>query len=307
MSLSKTHLYESTGCIEYQLQEDVKGKKVYLFQTFLPNLYDNHLLIWESLQMIDAASLNEAKNVTLVASYIPYARSDKVPGDKKFLSGMNISAELLIRCWQTAGADRIIAVDPHSRKFAGFFNLDCRNYKISRLTEFCEIDTTNLIASDIGPKIAENPENSILLTPDEGALERNSELQRLLDIKMLCAKKKRMRDDKVRSVREGWTAKDTKGKDVYFRDDEISSGSTVKKTLEGLKSNKNFVIATHGVFSKGALDNLWQIRNLGRIIVTNTLPISTEIKDRLHPRIISVADLIAKKIIHIESEIQNQT
>lgn len=304
LSPSRSYVYESTGCIEYQLKEDVKGRNVYLFQTFLPNLYLNHLQIWEGLQMIDAASLNGAKNITLVASYVPYARSDKIPGDLKFRPGMNISAELLIRCWQVAGVDSVIVVDPHSKRFAEFFNLDCRNYKISRFSEFHEIDSTNLIASEVGPEIAKNKENSILLTPDEGALERNLELQEMLGIKMFCAKKKRVGDDKVQSIRKGWSIKDTEGKDIYFRDDEISSGGTVKQTLNGLKSNKNFVIATHGVFSKGALENLWQIKNLGKIIVTNTLPISTEMKDRLHLRIISVADLIAKKIVQIESEIQ---
>ena len=294
LSPSKTYTY-STGCFERQLRDNVKGKNVYLFQTSLPNLCDNHIQIWEGLEMIDAASKNKAENITLVASYVPYARSDKIPGDPEFLPGTNISAELLIRCWQIAGANRVIVVDPHSKRFTTFFNY----------ATVYEIDPTDLIVSEIKSEIAENPENSILLTPDKGALKRNLELQKILGIKMLCAEKSRIKDDEVKSIKKDWSVKDTEGKNIYFRDDEISSGGAVKETLNGLKANKNIVIATHGVFSEKARENLQQIENLEKIIVTDTLPISEEIKNALPLKIISVADLIAQTIIQIEKEIKD--
>lgn len=307
LSPSKTHIYGSTGCFERQLQDDVKGKNVYLFQTFLPNINANHLQIWEGLEMIHAASLNGAKNITLVASYVPYGRSDKVPGDKKFLLGTNVSAELLIMCWQIAGVNRVIVVEPHSNRFAEFFNSDQRNYnyKLSRYATVYKIDSADLIASEIEPEIAKNPENSLLLAPDKGAKDRNKKLQDILGIKMLCAEKDREKDDKVRSIRKEWNVKDTEGKDIYFCDDEISSGGTVKATLKGLKANKNIIIATHGVFSGNARENLQQVENLEKIIVTDTLPISAEIRDALPLKIISVAGLISQAIIQIEKEIEN--
>jgi len=301
---SMVHPYNSTGCFEYQLLDDVKGKNAYLFQTFLPNLYDNHLQIWESLEAIDAACLNGAKNITLVASYVPYGRSDKTPGEKKFLPGTNVSLELLIRCWQTAGANRVIIVDPHSKKFAKFFNsVQC--CKFLRHATVYEIDPTDLIVSEIKTEIDENPENFVLLTPDEGALERNTRLQKKLGIKMLCADKNRIKDNDVQSIKKDWSTEDTKGKKIIFRDDEVSSGGTVKKTLNGLGASESIVIATHGVFSEGALENLQQIENLEKIIVTDTLPISAEIKDALPVKIISVAGLISQQIIQIEKEIEN--
>jgi len=237
LSSSKTYTYNSTGCFERQLQENVKGKNVYLFQTAIPNLCDNHLLNWEGLEMIDAASLNGAENITLVVSYVPYARSDKVPGDKKFLPGTNINAQLLIRCWQIAGVNRVVVVEPHSKRFTTFFNSDSPHYKLYRFTTPYEIDPTDLIASEIKPEIAKNPENSILITPDEGAFDRNEKLQKILGIRMLCAEKDRKRDAPVQSIRKNWGVEDTEGKDIYFRDDEISSADTVKGTLNGLKAH----------------------------------------------------------------------
>src|ERR1700694_4112026 len=105
----------SDGEIYLQIQENVRGADVFVVQpTCTP--VDRHLM--ELLLMIDALKRASAERVTAVLPYYGYARQDR-----KDRPRMPISARLVANLIQTAGANRVLALDLHAAQIQGFFDV----------------------------------------------------------------------------------------------------------------------------------------------------------------------------------------
>ena len=76
----------------------------------------NHTLM-EQLIMVDALKRANAKRITVVAPFYPYARQDK-----KHRGREPISARLMADVFKTAGAHRLMTVDLHTSQIQGFFD-----------------------------------------------------------------------------------------------------------------------------------------------------------------------------------------
>src|SRR5690242_18066899 len=120
-----SHLGVSLGCVMVtqfadgetyvQIQENVRGADVFVIQpTCTP--VDRHLM--ELLLMIDALKRASAERITAVLPYYGYARQDR-----KDKPRVPISAKLIAGLLETAGADRILALDLHAAQIQGFFNI----------------------------------------------------------------------------------------------------------------------------------------------------------------------------------------
>lgn len=73
------------------------------------------------------------------------------------------------------------------------------------------------------------------------------------------------------------------GKDVIIIDDMIDSAGTLCKACDNLKTfgaKKIFAYATHGLFNDPACDNIEKSK-IDQIIVTNSIPLSDKVKERL--------------------------
>src|SRR5260370_31221757 len=105
----------SDGEIYLQIQENVRGADVFVVQpTCTP--VDRHLM--EILLMIGALKRASAERITAVLPYYGYARQDR-----KDKPRVPISAKLVAKMLQAAGADRILAVDLHAAQIQGFFDV----------------------------------------------------------------------------------------------------------------------------------------------------------------------------------------
>src|ERR1044072_2996953 len=105
----------SDGEIYLQIQENVRGADVFVIQpTCTP--VDRHLM--EILLMIDALKRASAERITAVLPYYGYARQDR-----KDKPRVPISAKLVAKMLQTAGADRILALDLHAEHIKVFFDV----------------------------------------------------------------------------------------------------------------------------------------------------------------------------------------
>src|SRR3974390_1908030 len=105
----------SDGEIRLQILENVRGADVFAVQpTCTP--VDRHLL--ELLLMIDALKRASAERITPTLPYYGYARQDR-----KDKPRVPISAKLVASLLETAGADRVLALDLHAAQIQGFFNL----------------------------------------------------------------------------------------------------------------------------------------------------------------------------------------
>ena len=105
----------SDGEIYLQIKENVRGADVFILQpTCTP--VDRNLM--ELLLMIDALKRASAERITAVLPYYGYARQDR-----KDKPRVPISARLVAGLLETAGADRILALDLHAAQIQGFFRV----------------------------------------------------------------------------------------------------------------------------------------------------------------------------------------
>jgi ribose-phosphate pyrophosphokinase len=272
------------GCFEVFLQNDVKDCKVFLIQTSVPQTL--HRDLWELFQLVSAARLNGASEVTAIIPYVSYARSDKT--DKP---GMTVSGELLAKLLETSGITRFIGIGFHSNKFKKFFSKETKVYHLSALP---------LIVKYLK---MEHLENAILLPGDKGAFKKASLLGRKLNIPVGSVHKTRLSGKKVRI--EKITGK-VAGKDVVFFDDEISPAATtvttLGKELEKRGAKSLIVVVTHASIVRKTVKNLSELKTLKKIIITDTVPISEEIKKSLPIEVLSVAGILVKTIKKISGE-----
>src|ERR1700761_3713469 len=105
----------SDGEVHLQIQENVRGADVFIVQpTCTP--VDRNLM--ELLLIIDALKRASAERITAVLPYYGYARQDR-----KDKPRVPISARLVAALLETAGANRVLALDLHAAQIQGFFDI----------------------------------------------------------------------------------------------------------------------------------------------------------------------------------------
>ncbi len=105
----------SDGETNLQIQENVRGADCFIVQpTCRP--VDQNLI--ELLLFIQALKLSSAERITAVLPYYGYGRQDR-----KDKPRVPISAKLVAQLIETAGADRVMAVDLHAAQIQGFFDV----------------------------------------------------------------------------------------------------------------------------------------------------------------------------------------
>ena len=105
----------SEGEIRVKINENVRGKDVFLVQSTCPPTNDN---LMELLIMIDAVRRASARRITAVIPYYGYARQDR-----KDQPRVPITAKLVANLITTAGADRVLTMDLHAGQIQGFFDI----------------------------------------------------------------------------------------------------------------------------------------------------------------------------------------
>ena len=76
--------------------------------------------IMELLITVEAARRASAKRITAVLPYFMYSRSDK-----KDQPRIPVTAKLIAKLLETAGADRIITCDLHNAAIQAYFDICC--------------------------------------------------------------------------------------------------------------------------------------------------------------------------------------
>lgn len=110
-----TQLYDfPNGEIFVRFDESVRGCDAFVLQSHTDPI---NKWIMEQLIMVDALKRASAKRITVINPYFGYARQDK-----KHRGREPISARLMADLFETAGADRLMAVDLHTAQTQGFFD-----------------------------------------------------------------------------------------------------------------------------------------------------------------------------------------
>ena len=103
------------GETSVRIEEDVRGRDVFLVQPTCPPVNEN---LMELLIMLDAFKRASPARITAVLPYYGYARQDR-----KDEGRVPITAKLVANLITRAGADRVLALDLHAAQIQGFFDI----------------------------------------------------------------------------------------------------------------------------------------------------------------------------------------
>ena len=260
-----------------QFKESIRGQSIYIVQTTEVPVNER---IMELLITIDAAKRASPEKITVILPYFMYSRSDK-----KDQPRVPITAKLMAKLIETAGADRVITCDLHNAAIQAYFEIGCD-----------QLTATYLIANFFKKK---NLEDIVVVATDAGSSKRAYKYSRLLNCPIALIDKRRAgNDDKAVAAN---IIGEVKGKTALIFDDEISTGGTLIEAinichLQGAK--EVYAGATHGVFAGKAIERL-QSSPVKEVVVTNTVPLAPE-KQTDKIKVLSVAPLFAEAIMKIE-------
>lgn len=230
----------------------VNNKDCIIVQSLYPPP-DRHII--QLLMIIHKCKKDHASKITVIIPYMAYARQDKA-----FLDGEIISIAVLAQVIENFGVDEVITVDIHQEVSLSYFSTKIKN-----------ISAIPLLADYIKNNVT--LEKSFIISPDAGGIKRAEKFAQLLELPILCLKKKRDRKTGFVSIDENIGMK-VDGMNAILIDDMISTGGSIVKACEVLKKQKigNIIVfCTHAILVDNAFD---KIINSGvkEIISTNSIP-----------------------------------
>ena len=263
--------------LKVKIDENVRGADVYVVQPSCPPVSDG---IVELLIMLDALRFASAQRITAVCPYFPYVRSDKKDEPR-----ISITARLCADLLESAGADRVIAVDLHSPQVQGFFR----------------VPSDQLTAREIlADHFRKRPDldRHVVVAPDAGEVKDAAGFAKRLGVPLAIVDKRRFADDeKAHAVH---LVGEVRGRRCLIVDDEIATGGTVLESAdfvlrEGAADVS--VAATHPVFSGDAVQRL-SASPIAEVVVTDTLPLRADAPAGKFT-VLSVAALLAEAIARV--------
>ena len=189
----------------------------------------------------------------------------------------------------TVGIDRVLTCDLHAEQIQGFFDVPVDN-----------VFGSPVLIRDILKKT--DLENPIVVSPDIGGVVRARAVAKLLnDTDMAIIDKRRPRANVAQVMH---IIGDVADRDCILVDDMIDTGGTLCKAAEALKergAKRVFAYATHAVFSGAAAKNLASDA-IDEIVVTDTIPLSPEMKALGKVRELTLSSMLAEAIRRISNE-----
>ncbi|MDZ7675054.1 MAG: ribose-phosphate diphosphokinase [Acidimicrobiales bacterium] len=276
--LGVTNLAEfANGEIHCRFGQNVRGSDVFIIQSHSDtegmSINDT---IMEQLIMIDAARRASAKRIIAVCPFYGYARQDRKAEGRE-----PITAKLVSDMLATAGATRLVSIDLHSGQIQGFFHgpvdhLQARPVLIEAMQE---------LGDDL-----------VVVSPDAGRVKVAEQYANELHADLAIVHKRRVKGAK-NSVEARDVVGEVRGRVCVLIDDMIDTAGTMCAAAEQLMEHgaaEVHAATTHAVLSGPAVDRI-KNSSIGRVIATNTLPITPEKRfDKLEVH--SIAPILAKAI-----------
>jgi ribose-phosphate pyrophosphokinase len=266
------------GEISCKVDEDVRGRDVFLVQPTCPPVNEN---LMELLIMIESCKRASAERVTAVMPYYGYARQDR-----KDEGRVPITAKLVANIITRAGADRVLTMDLHAAQIQGFFDVPVDHlYAAPVLNEYFI-------------KMGLSEDDLVVVSPDEGSIKRALGHAKRLGGRLAIVDKRRSSAEKTKQ--ENIIGGPVEGKVALMFDDMISTASSIcgaAKKLKDAGARSIFVAATHGVLCGPATQNL-AVAPVEGVVITDTIPLRPE---QAIPKItvLTVAPLLGEAIKRI--------
>lgn len=237
---------------ESKIRLDNMAKKncIIVHSTYPPT--DQHLM--QLFMIMYKCKEDGAKDICVVSPYLAYTRQDKI-----FVDGEIITINLVGKILACLGITKLITIDTHKP--------NALNYS------FATIDLTAIpsLSSYVKHNLTMN--NPIVISPDEGGIERAKKFAGLINANSLSLVKTRDRftgDVSISLLDQG----PLKNCDALIVDDMISTGTSIMKTIELLKKyhiGDVYAICTHALLLDDAKQKLLNA-GIKEVISTNSIP-----------------------------------
>lgn len=246
------------GEVKVQIRENVRGAHVFIVNSTQPpaeNLEDMTLLV-------DAAKRSSAGSITLVIPYLGYNRQDR-----KDRPRAPISAKVLANKISAMRVDRLLLFELHSEVTAGFFD---DAIAVDHL--YGSLITVPFLKTHL------DLNNLVVASTDAGGVPRARAYAKLLGIKKVVVFDKVRGDGGAVDRDSIMIIGDVKDQNLLFVDDMIDTSGTLIADVDAATkagAQRIFAVATHGVFSKNAIERLKE-SPIERVIVTDSFYHSQE-------------------------------
>jgi ribose-phosphate pyrophosphokinase len=268
----------SEGEIRIKINEDVRGRDIFLIQPTCQPVNDN---VMELLIILDAFRRASARRITAVLPYYGYARQDR-----KDQPRVPITAKLLANIITEAGADRVLTMDLHAQQIQGFFDIP-----VDHLYAF------PVLASYFRKK---KLKNLTLVSPDVGGIKMARAYAKALDADLAIVDKRRSGPNEVEAMN---LIGEVKGRTVLIPDDMIATGGSLVEAVNALVkfgAADIYASCTHAILSGNAVEKL-QKSVLKEVVITDTIPLPPEKRiDKI--KVLPVAPLLGEAIMRIHNE-----
>ena len=270
----------SDGEVMVELLENVRGRDVFVLQSTSHPTNDT---LMEVMVMVDALRRSSASRITAAIPYFGYSRQDRRPRSAR----VAITAKVVANMLTSVGVNRLLTMDLHSDQIQGFFDIPVDN-----------IYATPILLADL---LKQNHEDLVVVSPDVGGVVRARACAKQLGSDLAIIDKRRPKANvaKVMNI-----IGEVEGRTCVIMDDMVDTANTLCEAAAALKergAKKVLAYATHPVLSGGAAARIGASA-LDELVVTNTIPLSTDSAACKKIRQLSAAALLAETIRRISQE-----
>ncbi len=272
----------SDGEITTEIQENVRGKDVFIVQSTCAPSNDN---LMEIMVMADALRRSSAGRITAVIPYFGYARQDRRVRSARVAITARVVADMLVG----VGIDRVLTVDLHADQIQGFFDIPVDN-----------VYSTSIFMRDIESK---NYEDICIVSPDIGGVVRARAAAKMLgddtDLAIIDKRRPKANESQVMHL-----IGDVQDRTCIIVDDIVDTAGTMCKAAAALKefgAKRVLAYCTHAVLSGKAIENI-NNSELDELVVTDSIPVEEKMAKCPKIRTLSLSKMLAESIRRTSNE-----
>jgi len=264
----------SDGEVQIEIDENVRGKTVYVVQSTCRPVNDN---LVELLLMLDALKRSSALRIGAVIPYFGYARQDK-----KVAPRVHISAKLVADLIATAGASRVITMDLHAGQIQGFF----------------DVPVDNLFAAPVLIDYMREKfkKDLVIVSPDAGGVERARAFAKRLAADLAIVDKRRSEPNVAKAMA---VIGNVKNKVAVILDDMVDTAGTLTEAAEAIMNadaQEVHACCAHPVLSGTAVERI-NDSALKSLVCTDTIPLSGKAEICEKMKVLSISEIVGEAII----------
>ena len=268
----------SDGESYVELEENVRGKTVFILQTLCTPANDN---LMELMLMVDAVRRSSAAQIVAVTPYLGYARQDRRPRSIRAPISARVVADML----SGVGVNRLLTIDLHAEQIQGFYHIPVDN-----------IYAMPALLGDMAGAV--NPKTGLVVAPDIGGVMRARAFANNLgtDLAIIDKRRPRANTAKVMNI-----IGDVGGKDCFIADDIVDTANTLCEAAAALKdagARRVSAYCTHPVLSGGAPGRIAKSA-IDELVVTDTIPVLGAARECGKIRELTIAHILAEAVSRV--------